>query len=156
MASLSQTDRTCRNILGSMTYLERKLKGNNSMSIKQEIIEDAIENRPARSAWHGESYTARSSVSEGLIARPIGTASETDTDSIEVLKTYHDNLQSRQRWTMRPLKRRTSHLPHARTCHLADHGIAYRARAPWQRSSHSSSQWGEPTTWRRGTGRSDD
>jgi len=126
------------------------------MSITQEIREDALNHRPARSAWYGESYTARSSVSEGLNAGPIGTASETDTDSIEVLYTHHDNLQSRQRWTMRPLKRQTSHLPHASTCHLADHGIAYGARALWQRSSRSSLRWGEPTTWRRGTGSSDD
>jgi len=156
MASLPQGGRTCRKVLGSTTYLERKLNGDNSMSIKQEISEDAIEHRPARPAWYGEGYTASSSVSEGLIARPIGTASETDTDPIRVLKAYPDNLQGRQRWTTSPLKRRTSHLPHARTCHLTDHGIAYRARAPRQRSSHSSPRLGKPTTWRRGTGKGDD
>src|SRR5438045_709300 len=99
-----------------MTYLERKLKGDNSMSIKQEITEGTVKSRPARPAWYGESYTARNSVSEGLIARPIGKVPETDTDPIRILKTYPDNLQGRQRWTMRPLKRRTSHLTHASTC----------------------------------------
>jgi hypothetical protein len=35
---------------------------------------------------------------------------------------------------------------------LAKHGIAYRTRVPWQRSSHSSPRTGKPSTWRRGTG----
>src|SRR6266700_8290548 len=30
--------------------------------------------------------------------------------------------------------------------------MAYRARAPRSRSPRSSLGWGEPTTWRRGTG----
>src|SRR5262249_54774510 len=112
------------------------------MSLKQEILAGAREHRPARPAWYGESYTAQSLVSEGLIARPIGKAPETDTNPTGALNTCPGNLQGCQRWTMRPLKRRTGHLPHASTCHVADHGIAYRARAPRQRSPHSSPRWG--------------
>src|SRR6266699_2620526 len=33
-----------------------------------------------------------------------------------------------------------------------ERGMAYRARAPRSRSPRSSLGWGEPTTWRRGTG----
>src|SRR5260221_14093559 len=48
-----------------------------------------------------------------------------------------------------------SGLPVSRSIRVSTthHGIACRARAPRQRSPHSSPRPGKPVTWRRGTGR---
>lgn len=41
---------------------------------------------------------------------------------------------------------------HSIRTRVTDGGIAYGARALWQRSAHSSQRWGKPITRRRGTG----
>src|SRR5258708_17332501 len=58
---------------GPMTYLERKLKGNNRMSLKQERSEGAYGIRPARPARYGEAILLNL-VSNGARIRPPITA----------------------------------------------------------------------------------
>jgi len=150
--SLPQAGKTCKNVLGSMAYLARKLNGDNSMPIKQSARGCAPCSGFARPAWYGESYTTLISVSGGPLSGLSVKAHETDTDATAVFLLDGSNLQHQQRNTIGILKKRTRHLPHATTCPLADHRMAYRARAPRSRSSHSSPRTGKPSTWRRGTG----
>ncbi len=49
---------------------------------------------------------------------------------------------------------RTGDLRRARTFNSHEHGIAYRPRGPWRRSSRSSLRTGKPSTWRRAAGAS--
>ena len=136
-----------------MAYLAVKTKGNNRMPLKRESPEDAY-------GWN-VSQDLRDMAKAILLEPQCPVMNKLSLEyrihsarpSVYLTEQLaKGNLSTDGRQVTNCSRVQKGCLNRADKFPKRKRGIAYRARAPWQRSPHSSPKTGKPSTWRRGAG----
>jgi len=136
-----------------MAYLAVKTKGDNRMPLKRESPEDAY----GRVGPQDLRDMAKAILLEPQypVMNELSLEYRIYSARPSVYLTEHfakENLSTDGRQVMNCSRVQKGCLNRANKFPKRKRGIAYRARAPWQRSPHSSPKTGKPSTWRRGAG----
>lgn len=139
--------------LRSMAYLAVKAKGNNSMPLKRETPEDAYGRIVPRDLRDMAKAKLLESQYSAMKVSSLVYRIYTTRPSVYLSSSFRTQGKTLDRWAVvnEPLKGMDG-MPKSRSFPMCKRGIAYGARALWQRSLRSSPRTGKPSTWRRGAG----